>query len=62
MFIFLYTYFSDHVVDFAVSYQTDTFNGSLIIIAGPYSSYNTDYSEKQSIAYQYFSRTFLYQV
>ncbi|XP_056018072.1 atrial natriuretic peptide-converting enzyme-like isoform X2 [Ostrea edulis] len=44
------------------SYQTDTFNGSLIIIAGPYSSYNTDYSEKQSIAYQYFSRTFLYQM
>jgi hypothetical protein len=52
----------DRYIAFAVSFQTDTFNGSLILQAGPYSSYNADYSNKKSIAYQYFSRTFLYQV
>ncbi|XP_061168048.1 atrial natriuretic peptide-converting enzyme-like [Saccostrea echinata] len=49
-----------HVPSF--SFKTDTFNGSLLIIAGPYSNYNTEYSDKTSIAYQYFSRTFLYQM
>lgn len=45
-----------------VSFQSDTFNGSLLITAGPYSKYTPDFSNKDSTAFQYFSRTFLYQV
>nr|XP_022319359.1 atrial natriuretic peptide-converting enzyme-like isoform X1 [Crassostrea virginica] len=49
-----------HVPSF--SFQSDTFNGSLLITAGPYSKYTPDFSNKDSTAFQYFSRTFLYQM
>ncbi|XP_052689027.1 atrial natriuretic peptide-converting enzyme-like isoform X1 [Crassostrea angulata] len=44
------------------SFKTDTFNGSMLLIAGPLSKYTSEYADQGSTEYQYFSKIFLYKM
>lgn len=58
----IYDSFNGDDAILSVSFKTDTFNGSMLLIAGPLSKYTSEYADQGSTEYQYFSKIFLYKV